>query len=73
MKVRILILAIAALFTVIGAADWAADFPISRQPLSSLLSPGNGHSQTILSDSQAHQLAKQVRFSATWLVGLAGQ
>jgi len=53
MKVRILILAIAALLAVIGAADWAADFPISRQPLSSLLSPGNGHSQTILSDSKA--------------------
>jgi len=48
MKVRFWVIAIATVFTLIGAADWAANFP-----LSSFWFSGNGHSETLVTISPA--------------------
>jgi len=50
MKVKVLVLALTTLTALVGTADWAADFPLSRSLLSQWQWGGSGQSQTLLKD-----------------------
>jgi len=81
MKIKVLVLALTIVTALIGTADWAADFPLSRSLVSEWQWGGNGQSQPLLKDSildaretdtafQARSLAILEKVAAADLEGL---
>lgn len=64
MKIKVLVLALTTVTLLIGTADWAADFPVSRSLVSEWQWGGNGQSQTLFNNPMLDERDTETAFQA---------